>query len=131
MLGDEPERWRLYTWRAGVVDLHTAVWRSDTAATIQGLTAAAFHGVQNPWARIASQSGEKMRRLQKFAFAHGVLPSCLLIAETATGRFLVDGHHRVSWFKFTSELLGAAFPVSPLAKCYLGKYEEACQPCFS
>jgi len=124
-LGDTPERWRLYRWREGSIDLNSTRWRPDTLEAIHGLTAACFRDVRNPWTRLAAQSLKKIGRIQEYALIQRVLPSRLLVAETGGGLYLVDGYHRVSWFIFSSELLGAAFPVSATANCYIGRYEEA------
>lgn len=124
VLGDRPEMWRHYRWREGFVDLSQVQWRADVGDTVRGLTDACFRGVSNPWASFASQSLDKIDKIQQYAYKRRALPSRLLIAETEGGLFLVDGYHRVSWFAFTSDSLGAAFPVSPIASCYFGRYEE-------
>lgn len=125
VLGDTPERWRRYRWREDSVDLSHVAWRADVLPTIRGLTDACFRGTKNSWARFADQSLAKIRRIQEYALAQRRLPSRLLIAETSNGLFLVDGYHRVCWFMFASALLGSAFPVSPIASCYFGRYREA------
>ena len=124
VLGDAPERWRLYRWREDALDLNRARWRADTLATLHGLSDACFRGAHNPWTRFVSQSLVKIQRLQAYAMTHRALPGRLLVAETSTGRFLVDGYHRVSWFTFNSQLLGTALPVPPITGCYLGRLEE-------
>ena len=125
VLGDTPERWRLYRWREDSIDLGRTRWRPDTLEAIQGLTAACFRGARNRWARYLPQSQEKVGRIQEYALAKRALPSRLLVAETGGGFCLVDGYHRVSWFTFWAGFLGAAFPVSPIADCYIGRYDEA------
>lgn len=125
VLGDTPERWRRYRWREDSVDLSRVVWRADVLPTIRGLTDVCFRGASNSWAHIAYQSLAKIKRIQEYALAQRRLPSRLLIAETPRGLFLVDGYHRVCWFMFTSASLGSAFPISPIANCYYGRYEEA------
>jgi len=124
MLGDIPERWRLYRWREGSVDLNNVAWRADVEPAIRGLSDACFNGASNGFAPIRSQSLDKINRIQTYSLAQRALPSRLLIAETQSGLFLVDGYHRVTWYKFTSSLFGQGFPVSPIASCYFGRYEE-------
>lgn len=124
VLGDSPERWRFYQWSECLLDLNTTNWRPDTETTVNGLLDACFKGISNSWARFANQSNNKIQRIQSYAMTRHMLPSRLLVAKTSTGLFLVDGCHRVAWFRYSSSMLGSVFPVSSIAKCYLGKYEK-------
>jgi len=125
VLGDTPERWRLYRWREQSIDIRSANWRSDVQGTLRMLGDACFRGISNRWTPNVSQSIGKISRIQNYAIANRALPGKLLIADTPTGLFLVDGNHRACWYLFSSELLGETFPVSASASCYIGVYESA------
>jgi hypothetical protein len=126
VLGDAPDRWRNYEWTIGSIDLSTAVWCAQTSNTIRDLATACFGTASTAsWRRHASHGLDKIQRIQAYAMTHRVLPGRLLISRTPSGLFLTDGYHRVTWFGFTSRLMGPAFPISPIAECYFGEPQNA------
>lgn len=121
VLGEDPACFRLRTWREVTLDISIADWCGDTASTLDALRATCLGMPPTPgWRKHLDEAARKTKRIAEYASAHRALPSHLLTIRRPDGLFLVDGYHRVTWHGVGRMFAGAAFPVSPVARCFEG-----------